>query len=149
MMKNNRGMSLVEVLAALVILGIVFVGFMTIFPQMTLFNEKTESKLMTMNLAKTELASIQSSPSSLLNRTPELSINKDYNVYIYKKIVEGSIEEPKYEFEVKYTIEPELKWIGPVDTKPAGHEELNRIEIKVSKVSSDRVISETFGYLKK
>ena len=52
---NEKGMTLVEILAALVILGIVFVGFMTIFPQMTNFNEKTESKLETMNLAQNEV----------------------------------------------------------------------------------------------
>ncbi|MDW0112392.1 type II secretion system protein [Sporosarcina saromensis] len=49
---NSQGMTLVEVLAALVLLGIVFVGFMTIFPQMTIFNNKTETKLKTMNEAR-------------------------------------------------------------------------------------------------
>lgn len=55
---NEKGLTLVEVLAALVILGILFVGIMTIFPQMTLFNEKTEAKLDTMNLARQEMAKI-------------------------------------------------------------------------------------------
>ena len=55
---NDRGLTLVEVLAAVVILGILFVGIMSIFPQMTLFNAKTETKLDTMNLAKQEMASI-------------------------------------------------------------------------------------------
>jgi len=32
---NDRGLALVEVLAAIVILGILFVGIMSIFPQMT------------------------------------------------------------------------------------------------------------------
>ncbi|MFD1863949.1 type IV pilus modification PilV family protein [Planococcus chinensis] len=57
-LKNEKGLTLVEVLAALVILGIVFVGIMTIFPQMTLFNAKTEAKLDTMNLAREEMANI-------------------------------------------------------------------------------------------
>ena len=57
-LKNEKGLTLVEVLAALVILGIVFVGIMTIFPQMTLFNSKTETKLDTMNLARQEMAKI-------------------------------------------------------------------------------------------
>ncbi|WP_033542316.1 PulJ/GspJ family protein [Planococcus sp. CAU13] len=55
---NEKGLTLVEVLAAIVILGILFVGIMTIFPQMTLFNEKTEAKLDTMNLARLEMAAI-------------------------------------------------------------------------------------------
>ncbi|WP_135500589.1 type II secretion system protein, partial [Planococcus koreensis] len=37
--KDENGLTLVEVLAALVILSVVFIGIMTIFPQMTLFNE--------------------------------------------------------------------------------------------------------------
>ncbi|KOF11781.1 hypothetical protein AC739_02910 [Planococcus glaciei] len=56
--KNEKGLTLVEVLAALIILGIMFVGIMTIFPQMTLFNAKTEAKLDTMNLARQEVANI-------------------------------------------------------------------------------------------
>ncbi|TWT26277.1 prepilin-type N-terminal cleavage/methylation domain-containing protein [Planomicrobium sp. CPCC 101110] len=55
---NEKGLTLVEVLAALVILSILFVGIMTIFPQMTLFNAKTETKLDTMNLARQEMAKI-------------------------------------------------------------------------------------------
>lgn len=56
--KTEKGLTLVEVLAALVILGIVFVGVMTVFPQMTTFNAKTEVKLDTMHLARQEMASI-------------------------------------------------------------------------------------------
>lgn len=55
---NEKGLTLVEVLAAIVILSILFVGIMTIFPQMTLFNAKTEAKLDTMNLARQEMAKI-------------------------------------------------------------------------------------------
>lgn len=58
--KTEKGLTLVEVLAALVILGIVFVGVMTVFPQMTLFNNKTEAKLETMNLARQEMVNITS-----------------------------------------------------------------------------------------
>jgi prepilin-type N-terminal cleavage/methylation domain-containing protein len=56
--KDENGLTLVEVLAALVILSVVFIGIMTIFPQMTLFNEKTETKLDTMNLARQEMADL-------------------------------------------------------------------------------------------
>lgn len=74
---NEKGLTLVEILAALVILGILFVGIMTIFPQMTLFNEKTEAKLDTMNLARQEMAKISAgtrwteSYDSLLGEVPD------------------------------------------------------------------------------
>lgn len=58
--KNEKGLTLVEVLAALVILGIFFIGILTILPQMTLFNARTETKLDTMNLARQEMANILS-----------------------------------------------------------------------------------------
>ena len=61
---NRKGLTLVEVLAALVILGIVFIGIMSVFPQMTLFNEKTETKLDTMNLARQEIQKFISVNSS-------------------------------------------------------------------------------------
>lgn len=59
-LNSQKGLTLVEVLAALVILGILFVGIMTVFPQMTLFNNKTEAKLDTMNLARQEMTKITS-----------------------------------------------------------------------------------------
>ncbi|MDN7245890.1 type II secretion system protein [Planococcus shenhongbingii] len=62
---NEKGLTLVEVLAAMAILGIFFAGIMTIFPQMTLFNNKTEVKLDTMNLARQEMAKIVSPKSPL------------------------------------------------------------------------------------
>lgn len=55
---KQDGLTLIEVLAALVILGILFVGIMSVFPQMTLFNVKTEAKLDTMNLARQEMADV-------------------------------------------------------------------------------------------
>ncbi|MCP2035080.1 prepilin-type N-terminal cleavage/methylation domain-containing protein [Planomicrobium sp. HSC-17F08] len=62
---NEKGLTLVEVLAALVILGILFTGIMAVFPQMTLFNNKTEAKLDTMNIAREEMAKIVTPGNSL------------------------------------------------------------------------------------
>ncbi|WP_162287853.1 PulJ/GspJ family protein [Indiicoccus explosivorum] len=55
---GSGGFTLVEVLAALVILGIIFTGIVAVFPQMTLFNKVTEAKLDTMNLARQEIAEV-------------------------------------------------------------------------------------------
>lgn len=62
---RQNGLSLIEVLAALVLLGIVFISIMTVFPQMTLFNERTDAKLDTMNLARFEMQQLQQSPIKL------------------------------------------------------------------------------------
>lgn len=58
--KDEKGLTLIEVLAALVILSIAFIGIMTIFPQMTVFNQITAGKLDTMNLARQEIANVVS-----------------------------------------------------------------------------------------
>ena len=62
--KDEKGLTLIEVLAALVILSIAFIGIMTIFPQMTLFNQITAAKLDTMNLARQEIAKVVSPAQS-------------------------------------------------------------------------------------
>lgn len=135
-------MTLVEVLAALTILGIVFIGLMTVFPQMTSFNKKTESKLETMNLARQELVDLQQSPNSLFSKALK-SDDGTHKVYVYSKA--------NYQFEVTYTIEPELGEKleeGEMNTSN-NPKTLNKIEIKVKEVSTDREISKIFGYLKR
>ncbi|AMQ05970.1 type IV pilus modification PilV family protein [Sporosarcina psychrophila] len=134
---NEAGMTLVEILAALVILGIVFIGFMTIFPQMTSFNEKTETKLETMNLARIELNSVRnkSLPTGFLDeikKTPKNEIWTD------------KYTSDKYKVEVDYYTKPDLK---PNDQKENdGQAILYRVDIRVFKDS--KKISETFGYVK-
>jgi prepilin-type N-terminal cleavage/methylation domain-containing protein len=63
--RDEKGLTLVEILATLVILGIVFIGIMTLFPQMTLFNERTEVKLDTMNVARQETSVLKTIPLSV------------------------------------------------------------------------------------
>ncbi|MCG7344998.1 type II secretion system GspH family protein [Sporosarcina sp. ACRSL] len=131
---NERGMTLVEILAALVILGIVFVGFMTVFPQMTNFNEKTESKLSAMNEVRVLLDNYRNSSYSLNDFTSE-------NGYIEKN--EAWIRTEKSELgEVKYRVEKQA-------ALPAGDSEgeLSLHEINISIQKDSKVISETFGYI--
>ena len=73
-LRNEKGFTLVEILAALTILGIVFISFMTIFPQMSNMNERTETKLITMNLAKKELRELKNNPGKL---SPDNLISND------------------------------------------------------------------------
>ncbi|WKA56241.1 PulJ/GspJ family protein [Planococcus shixiaomingii] len=107
---NEKGLTLVEVLAALVILGIMFVGIMTIFPQMTLFNARTETKLDTMNLARLEMAKITTadkwekilvtSPTDPTSLEPQFlskqKIETELSSIQYGKNVAGSIEASPY-----------------------------------------------------
>jgi len=131
---NEKGMTLVEILAALVILGIVFIGFMTIFPQMTNFNEKTGRKLSAMNEARVLLDDYKNSYFYLHDFTPENGYIENNGAWIRTE---------KSEFgEVEYRIEKQ-------PALPAGDAEgeLSLHEINISIQKDSKVISETFGYI--
>ncbi|MCM3710754.1 PulJ/GspJ family protein [Sporosarcina luteola] len=131
---NEKGMTLVEILAALVILGIVFVGFMSIFPQMTNFNEKTEMKLKSMNEARVLLDSFQKSYTSNEFKSAFTS-EKGYSLINKKEWVrtDGRIE---YRIKKDATLEAG-------DAK--GEKSLHEIHISIQK--DGKVISKTFGYI--
>lgn len=133
---NESGLTLVEILASLVILGIVFVAFMTIFPQMTLFNNRTEAKLETMNEARIILEEYKSSKwkKSDLSETRFKSdgdwwietSNSNTNVII--KIKKNPDEGPPLNTELK-----------------PGMVRLHKVHVKIMK--EDRILSESFGYI--
>ncbi|MGG0667475.1 type II secretion system protein [Lederbergia citrisecunda] len=131
---NEKGMTLVEILAALVILGIVFIGFMTIFPQMTNFNEKTESKLSAMNEARVHLDNFKNSSYSIDYFTSE-------NGYVEKNGSWIRTEESGIG-EVEYKIEKQ-----PALLAGDAEGELSLHEIIISIQKDSKVISETFGYI--
>lgn len=49
---NEKGLTLIEVLASIVLLYIVIVSFLSLFPQITLFNNVTEKNLQAAAVAK-------------------------------------------------------------------------------------------------
>jgi prepilin-type N-terminal cleavage/methylation domain-containing protein len=58
--KNQHGVSLVEILAAVTILSIVFVSFLSFFPQASKHSNKTGEMLSAVNLAKEKLVIVKS-----------------------------------------------------------------------------------------
>jgi len=138
-MTNEKGLTLVEVLAALVILGIVFVGFMTIFPQMNLFNQRTETKIVTMNLAKQELADIKESPSRLTSdrRMKNSTPSEPYETY--------SFQQTDYDVQVDCFDEQasDKSIYACSDTAPFPL--LHKIHIRVKE--NGKLTSESFGYV--
>lgn len=133
---DESGLTLVEILASLVILGIVFVAFMTIFPQMTLFNNRTEAKLETMNEARIILENYKGS-----------------------KWKEADLSEPRFHGDGDWWVETmdtksntiiRIKKIpdeGPplnTELKP-GMVRLHKVHVKIMK--EDGILSESFGYI--
>ncbi|WP_303971302.1 prepilin-type N-terminal cleavage/methylation domain-containing protein [Sporosarcina ureae] len=138
--KNERGFTLVEILASLTILGIVFISFMTIFSQMNLFNAHTESKLETIHLAKKELNFWRENPLPLEDSDGFLDLRKDeisspgFIIYKYTRQ-----EKPKYEYQVKLRIDSDLK--------PFIESSVKLYRFHISIYENNREVSETFGYM--
>lgn len=86
---NDKGLTLVEILAAVVILSILSIGIMSIFPQMTLFNAKTETKLDTMNLARQEMAELVMPGNKNLDGTDRFDVQ-----FIWSNILETGSNDP-------------------------------------------------------
>lgn len=136
-MDNESGVSLVEILAALVILGIVFISFMAIFPQMNLFNQRTESKLVTMNLAKQELAELKKAPSRLtLERKLKDSLPSERHETYDLSRDTYTIQIDCYDTETPTPI---------TCSGTAGKPLLHKIHIRIEE--NGKLTSETFGYL--
>ncbi|ARJ37831.1 hypothetical protein SporoP8_02365 [Sporosarcina ureae] len=140
--ENDKGFTMVEILAALTILGIIFISFMTIFPQMSNLNSKTEAKLETISLAKKELLVWKENPLPL-NRNDDLeNIKEDFVTKPGHIVYEYSHkEEPIFTYRVT------CKKKSDLPTTQKGEVELYRIHIAVFK--GEREISETFGYMEK
>ena len=123
-----------EILAALVILGIVFVGFMTVFPQMTNFNEKTGTKLGAMNETRVLLDNFKNTSYSINDFSLENDYSEKDGVWIRNS--ESEFGEVQY----KIAKAPALQ-AGNVEGEMSLH------EIVISIQKDGKVVSETFGYI--
>lgn len=70
---NNHGLTLIEVLAALVILGIVFIGFMTFFTQSAKITVHNKEKLTAVEVAEDVVGKIRSNNDGNLLTTSFLT----------------------------------------------------------------------------
>lgn len=149
-LRNNKGLTLVEILATLALVGIVLVGVMAIFPQMSLFNEKTYTKLDTMNLARQEISEIkalsfvgtpidirqklETEPLMAYSSNPALNeITPSGEKIHYFQKAKGN-----YQYELRFYEEPKF-------TGEAALGKLYQVHLTVK--SGQTFNSETFGYI--
>lgn len=144
-------MTLVEVLAAITILSIVLIGVFSIFPQMTDTNVQMEDKLETMNVARKKLEQIKSSPNLLCN------YGNNHDGFGNPEVITYYDTEGEFRYEIDYFAKNALDFSekhyvdcdgeNPGNTKESMEPViLNEIHIKVYK--KNKLISETFGYIK-
>ncbi|WP_040228963.1 type IV pilus modification PilV family protein [Bhargavaea cecembensis] len=153
---EENGLTLVEILATLVIIGIVFIGVMSIFPQMTLFNERTDVKLDAMNIAREEMALFKSLDAEKLQ-------NEDL-VTFAKRLAEnfeavnpnadmvnvrggtGGIAVLTYGLKSGEFVEAIIS--PPDEDEQFDDYQLHKVHLMVSEREGSHNMSETYGYLK-
>lgn len=145
--QSEEGLSLVEVLASIVILGIVFVGLTMILPQMALFNKKTEIKLETMNLARQEIALIKmdsySSPLSKDEIHAKLAGTISVNPSdLSESAIRINYHKSDYQYEVDFFTD-EIPGLGS-ENYPENIV-LYKVHLKV--LADGKQNSESFGYI--
>ncbi|WP_066063779.1 type IV pilus modification PilV family protein [Neobacillus soli] len=62
---NNDGLTLIELLASIAILGIVIIYFLSFFTQSIMFSSKLEDKLTALNVAEKVLSNVKNNQANL------------------------------------------------------------------------------------
>ncbi|MCM3086595.1 prepilin-type N-terminal cleavage/methylation domain-containing protein [Bhargavaea ginsengi] len=145
---NQQGLTLVEILATLVIIGIVFIGIMAIFPQMTLFNERTEVKLDAMNIARNEMSLLRQLEPARFDPSA-IDAFGDLNTQVFDLNTGSGLGGEvtlSYQIPGGYFIRADIYPADP--DEQFGNINLHKVHLQVSEGNPDRKISETYGYLR-
>jgi prepilin-type N-terminal cleavage/methylation domain-containing protein len=148
--KAESGFTLVEVLASIVILGIILTTFFGFFSQSLLFSSKNEEDLQAINLARKTLVVLQqlkkvnlSGDTLLLQATSEFSIEEEIpHVYFIE-----DKNNKKYYIEAKDISRNFSKSQQLEITKQS----IIPVQVRIYQgypYSEDTLLSETFGYIK-
>lgn len=149
-LRNEEGITLVEVLASIVILTIILATIMNFFPQMASMNNKNEEKQQATNLVKKEIIYWQNIIEN--QSTLDKFLN---NPSMFNEFISDCVEEESFEFGcgifssqvngdsfdviVKIKKTPDLESNG---TK------LHQIHIQLIKENQKYPTSKTYGYVK-
>jgi prepilin-type N-terminal cleavage/methylation domain-containing protein len=137
--RTEKGVTLIEVLISMVILSIVFMSFMSFFPQMGLMNRQNEDKTQAINTAKQlliqwqnngDLKTYLSSPTTTVLPVPP-QIDTDGKSYIF------NTSEGKFAVKVKIKITP---------SKTSRVLNAHLIIIQLFNIKGN-VVGETYGYI--
>ncbi|OIK16960.1 hypothetical protein BIV60_01400 [Bacillus sp. MUM 116] len=136
--KNQKGLTLVEVLVSIVILSIIFLSVIKFFPQMGYVNSQNLNKSQAINTAKQVLVKWKNSTvvknyldDSTTGSLPGLY--KEDGTFYYCKTSEGN-----------FSVNIKIKKASDLSTGP-----IEQHFIQVSLINDKGIIvSETFGYIK-
>ncbi|MCM3587655.1 prepilin-type N-terminal cleavage/methylation domain-containing protein [Mesobacillus maritimus] len=136
---NERGVTLVEVLAAMAILSIILVSVMNIFPQMGMMNTVNEDKAQGISSAKELLLEWQNN-----NEVKTYISNPDTTILL--SLVPPQLEDGFYIFE---TTHGEFTGNIKIQQEPSKTSELSNAHLIIVQLLNDKnkIVSETYGYI--
>jgi prepilin-type N-terminal cleavage/methylation domain-containing protein len=149
--KDEKGVTLVEVIAAMALLSIILISIMGIFPQMGFINKQNEDKSQAVNSAKQILNEWKSEDTvtgekviSALKKETPTSIDWP----LAPEVTPTSSTDPFYTFK-KTDIKSDIKiWKSPETGFGGENDLINTYKILVQvKNERDTVIGETYGYI--
>jgi len=147
--RNEKGVTIIEVLASIVILSIILLTTMRFFPQMGLINNHNEDKSKAINIAKEILINWQESSdvkwflvktdrvTGFTSTDPKVAFstfNFDANYYYFET------SKDIYNVHIKISKSPETS---------SRLSSVNRIDVQLLNKKDGNVVSETLGYVKK
>lgn len=145
-MKNEKGMTLVEVLAALIILVLVITVFLQFLPQLATTNKKNVEKNQAINLAEVELLhwkdEISAHPDTFKAsaQLKNCSFDNNKNCYVVEK---ENLQDDQYNknfyVSINYQQKPEE---GDFDKIQA-----HRLHLEIKSRENDTKVSEAFGFV--
>jgi hypothetical protein len=140
-LKDEKGVTLVEVLTSITLLSIVLITLMNIFPQMGMMNNHNKMKTQGINTAKEVLLKWQNDNDrlKLFFATPDVSVIPEF------KQINGNVYNFEYEngdFLVSVDINKNF-------SKESDIYNAHLIVVKLYNINkTDTVVSETYGYVK-
>jgi Prokaryotic N-terminal methylation motif len=137
-LKDEKGITLVEILASITLLSIILVSIITFFPQVGMNNKHNEEKIQAINLAKkilavwtddedNEVSTFIKDPDSMpVPYGYEIIVPDDPGDFYFTKVLEG------------FSVEVKL-------SKDSAESRLHAVTIQIGQ--SGKIITETYGYI--
>ncbi|MCP8617932.1 prepilin-type N-terminal cleavage/methylation domain-containing protein [Salirhabdus salicampi] len=130
---NEKGLTLTELLASIVIISIILLSFFSLFAQGATFTQKNDSSIKGTNLAKVVLDELQSKDALPATNGEYTSFNSENNPYINAVNEDGTFIDNE-KLKLKLIINDEE------------HTELRKVKIEIVNQDNTR-ITETYKYV--
>ncbi|MBT2735786.1 prepilin-type N-terminal cleavage/methylation domain-containing protein [Bacillus sp. ISL-7] len=147
--QNDKGVTLIEVLVSIVLLSIIFLSFMSFFPQMGLMNNQNQDKAKAINIAKEVLVNWQESSDVkwfLVKTDQVIGFTSTDPKVAHTRF---SYDPTYYYFETtkdNYDVNIKINRFPETSSRLSS---INSIVVQLLDKKNRHVVSETFGYVKR